>query len=307
MVKQRTLLYSVSGKGVSLHNGEMTRMWIHPAPANTGIVFKRVDFDPPVQIPARTSYVSNTLSCTTIAKGDVEIRTIEHLLSAFVGFGIDNAFVEVDGSELPAMDGSANVFVLMIKSAGIKELNAEKRFIKIKKTVSVTDEDKYVSLSPSKHNGFSIKFSIDFFDEFNARHPLTVSHDFSTNSFVQDISRSRTFGFVRDFDLMREKGLARGACMRNAIQIGEDGSVTNAEGLRSKEELVKHKILDAFGDLSLLGYGLLGHFESHKSGHALNNKLLKNLLDQKDAWDVMTFQNDEELNIRYDYFPMAID
>jgi UDP-3-O-[3-hydroxymyristoyl] N-acetylglucosamine deacetylase len=307
MTMQRTLLYSVSGKGISLHSGDMVRVWLRPAPENTGIVFKRVDLDPPITIPARTSYVSNTQSCTAIAKGGAEIQTIEHLLSAFAGFGIDNAIVEVDGGELPAMDGSANVFVLMIKSAGIKELSADKRFIRIKETVTVRDGDKHVSLSPSKHNGFSIKFSIDFYDEFNARHPLSVVHDFSTNSFVQDISRSRTFGFVQDFNRMQELGLARGACMKNAIKIHEDGSVANTEGLRSREELVKHKILDVCGDLSLLGYGLLGHFESYKSGHALNNKLLKNLLERKDAWEMVVFDGDEELNIRYDYFPIAVD
>lgn len=307
MVKQRTLLYSVAGKGISLHSGQMVCMRIHPASENTGIVFRRVDLDPVVEIPARVSYVSATQSCTAIAKDGAEVQTIEHLLSAFAGFGIDNAIVDVDGREVPAMDGSASVFVLLIKSAGIQELPASKTFIKIKKPIYAHDEDKYVSLSPSDDNGFSIKFSIDFYDEFNSLHPLSAHHDFSTSSFVQDISRSRTFGFASDFQQMIDQGLARGASLRNAIQILQDGTVANIGGLRSKEELVRHKILDAFGDLSLLGCGLIGRFESYKSGHELNNKLLKNLFKEKDSWEMVTFDRNEDLRIKYDYFPTAID
>lgn len=307
MVMQRTLMYSVAATGNALHSGDRVCMRVYPADADTGVVFRRVDVDPAVEIPARVGYVSGTESCTAISKDGVEVCTIEHLLSAFAGYGIDNACVELDGGELPAMDGSASAFVLLIKSAGIQELPKSKQFMKLKKEVRVSDGDKYALLSPTAENSFSITCSIEFDDEFNKKHPLSATHDFSSNSFLQDIARARTFGFSKDIDTMRSHGLALGASPGNAIEVRTDGSVANVEGLRSREELVKHKILDTYGDISLLGHGLLGHLESYKSGHALNNKLLNALLANEDAWDIVQFSRDEDLQIHYDYFPVAVD
>lgn len=304
---QRTLMYEAACSGVCLHSGKTVCMRVRPAPASTGVVFRRIDLDPVVSIPAKVENVSNTLNCTAIRADDVEIQTIEHLLSVFAGYGIDNAYIDIDGTELPAMDGSGSAFVLLVKSAGIQEQDTPKKFIKIKKKLSVTNGDKYATLLPADDNSFSIKFSIDFNKTFNQKHPLVAIHDFSTSSFVQQICRARTFGFDTDLDKMRTMGLARGANEDNAIMIKEDGSIGNNDGLRFANELVHHKILDAYGDLFLLGHGLLGRFESHKSGHALNNKLLKKLLAERSSWEIVEFKHDADLQIRYDYFPIAVD
>lgn len=296
MIKQRTLKNVIRATGVGLHTGEKVYLTLRPAAPNSGIVFRRVDLDEPVEIQARPENVGDTQLSTTLVKGDVRISTVEHLLSAMAGLGIDNAYVDLSAAEVPIMDGSAGPFVFLIQSAGIEEQNVAKRFIRIKRPIVVKDGDKWARFDPFE--GFKVSFSIDF------DHPLFQSQnqrsemDFSTTSFVKEVSRARTFGFMRDIEALRERRLALGGSLDNAIVI-DDYRVLNEDGLRYEDEFVKHKILDAIGDLYLLGSSLIGAFSGHKSGHALNNTLLRTLMADETAWEAVTFESEEPAPISF--------
>ena len=296
MIRQRTLKNIIRATGVGLHSGEKVYLTLKPAPADTGIVFCRTDLDPVVEIPAQAMNVGDTTLSTTLKSGGASVDTVEHLLSAMAGLGVDNAYVEVSASEVPIMDGSAGPFVFLLQSAGLEEQSAPKKFIRITKPVEVRDGDKLARFEP--YNGFKVTFSIDFdhpvFKDRNQTHTL----DFSTTAFVKEISRARTFGFMRDFEYLRANNLALGAGFNNAIAV-DDFKILNEDGLRYDDEFVKHKILDAVGDLYLLGNSLIGHFKGHKSGHGLNNLLLRELLKRQDAWEFDTFENIESAPITY--------
>lgn len=296
MIKQRTLKNAIRATGVGLHTGEKIYLTLLPAPVDTGIVFRRVDLDPVVEIQAKAENVGDTTLSTTLVKGDVRVSTVEHLLSAIAGMGIDNAVVEVSAPEVPIMDGSAGPFVFLIQSAGIEEQNAPKKFIRIKRPVVVEDGDKIASFLP--FDGFKVSFSIDFDHPVFKGRTLEASVDFSSTSFVKEVSRARTFGFMHEIEYLRSKGLAKGGSVDNAIVVDEY-RILNEDGLRYEDEFVKHKILDAIGDLYLLGNSLIGEFRAHKSGHALNNKSLRQLIAQKDAWEVVTFEDESKAPISY--------
>lgn len=291
MIKQRTLKNVIRATGVGLHTGEKVYLTLRPAAADTGIIFRRVDLDQPVDIVASAENVGDTRLSTTLVKDDVRISTVEHLLSAFAGLGIDNAYVDVSAAEVPIMDGSAGPFVFLIQSAGVEEQNAPKRFIRIKKKIEVTDGDKKASFEPFE--GFKVSFGIDFDHPVISEETKTAVMDFSSTSFVKEVSRARTFGFLRDIEQLREHNLVLGGSMDNAIVV-DDFRVLNDDGLRYEDEFVKHKILDAIGDLYLLGHSLIGAFNGYKSGHALNNCLLKALKAQPDAWEEVIFNDDSE-------------
>lgn len=294
--KQRTLKNLISTTGIGLHTGEKVKLTLRPAVPNTGIVFRRVDLDDPVEIRACPASVGDTRLSTTLVKGDVRISTVEHLLSAFAGLGIDNAYVDVSASEVPIMDGSASPFVFLILSAGISEQSAAKKFIRIKKTVEVKDGDKWVRFDP--YDGFKVSFTIEFdHPAFHDRHQK-AELDFSSSSFVKEISRARTFGFMRDIEALRKRNLALGGSIDNAVVVDEY-RVINADGLRYDDEFVKHKMLDAIGDLYLLGHSLIGAFSGYKSGHSLNNQLLLALQENADAWESVTFTNEQPAPIPY--------
>ena len=290
MIRQRTLNNMIRATGVGLHTGEKVYLTLHPAPVNTGIIFRRTDLDPVVEIHAKAENVGETTLSTTLVNGDVKVSTVEHLLSAMAGLGIDNAIIDVTAPEVPIMDGSAGPFVFLLQSAGIREQEEPKRFIRILKPITVTDGDKSASLRP--FNGFKVTFSIDFDHPVFHNRTLKAEVDFSTTSFVKEVSRARTFGFMHEIEYLRSMGLARGGSMDNAIVVDEY-QVLNEDGLRYEDEFVKHKILDAIGDLYLLGNSLIGEFVAHKSGHGLNNALLRQLIAQKDAWEMVTFEEDE--------------
>ncbi len=288
MIYQRTLRNIMRAKGVGLHTGEQVCLTLRPAPPDTGIVFRRVDLQPPVDIPARLEYVADTRLSTALGRDGVRISTVEHLLSAFSGLGIDNAVVELSASEVPIMDGSAGPFVFLIQSAGVETQAAAKRFLRIRRSVEVHEGDKWARFTP--HEGFKVGFTIDF------KHPMFKDRcchaqiDFARTSFVREVSRARTFGFMRDIEKLREDRLALGGSLDNAVVL-DDYRVVNEDGLRYEDEFVKHKVLDAVGDLYLLGHSLIGAFSGHKSGHALNNLLLRTLLRETDAWEIMTFDD----------------
>ena len=296
MIRQRTLKNVIRATGVGLHTGEKIYLTLRPAPVDTGIVFCRVDLDYVVQIPARPENVGDTRLSTTLVNGDVRISTVEHLLSAMAGLGIDNAYVDLSAAEVPIMDGSAGPFVFLIQSAGIEEQNAAKRFIRIKKPVEVTHEDKVARFVP--FDGFKVGFTIEF------NHPVfktDTQHseiDFSTTSFVKEVSRARTFGFMHEIEQLRERQLALGGSLDNAVVL-DDYRVLNEDGLRYRDEFVKHKILDAIGDLYLLGHSLIGAFDGFKSGHALNNELLRALIADETAWEEVTFDDVSEAPISF--------
>ncbi len=291
MIRQRTLNNTIRATGVGLHTGEKVYLTLKPAPIDTGIVFRRTDLDPVVEIEARAMNVGDTTLSTSLVNGDVRVSTVEHLLSAMAGLGIDNAIIDVTAPEVPIMDGSAGPFVFLIQSAGIIEQDAPKKFIRIKKLVEVSQDDKTASFKP--FNGFKVTFTIHFDHPAFKERNKEVTVDFSSTSFVKEVSRARTFGFMHEFEYLRSQGLARGASMDNAIAV-DDAQVLNEDGLRYEDEFVKHKVLDAIGDLYLLGNSLIGEFNAFKSGHALNNILLRELLAQKDAWEVVTFEENEE-------------
>ena len=291
MIKQRTLKNVIRATGVGLHTGEKIYLTLRPAATDTGIVFRRVDLDSPVDIPAKAENVGDTRLSTTLVKDDVRISTVEHLLSAFAGLGIDNAYVDVSAPEVPIMDGSAGPFVFLIQSAGVEEQKLAKRFIRIKRPVEVKEGDKIARFEP--FNGFKVSFGIDFDHPAMSRDSRQSEIDFSSTSFVKEVSRARTFGFLRDIETLRDNGLAFGGSMDNAIVV-DDFRVLNEDGLRYDDEFVKHKILDAIGDLYLLGHSLIGAFSGYKSGHELNNRLLKALIAQPDAWEEVTFDDAEQ-------------
>jgi len=291
VIRQRTLNNTIRATGVGLHTGEKVYLTLKPAPIDTGIVFRRTDLDPVVEIEARAMNVGDTTLSTSLVNGDVRVSTVEHLLSAMAGLGIDNAIIDVTAPEVPIMDGSAGPFVFLIQSAGIIEQDAPKKFIRIKKLVEVSQDDKTASFKP--FNGFKVTFTIHFDHPAFKERNKEVTVDFSSTSFVKEVSRARTFGFMHEFEYLRSQGLARGASMDNAIAV-DDAQVLNEDGLRYEDEFVKHKVLDAIGDLYLLGNSLIGEFNAFKSGHALNNILLRELLAQKDAWEVVTFEENEE-------------
>lgn len=296
MLRQRTLRNVIRATGVGLHTGEKIPLTLRPAPPDTGILFRRVDLAVPVAIKATPFNVGDTRLSTTLAKGQVRVSTVEHLLSAFAGLGIDNAIVDVGAPEVPIMDGSAGPFVFLIQSAGVEEQSAPKRFIRIKRPVEVREGDKLARFAP--YDGFKVELSIEF------DHPAFVAHanratvDFSASSFVKEVSRARTFGFLGEIEALREQNLALGGSLDNAVVLDEY-RVLNEEGLRYEDEFVKHKILDAIGDLYLLGHTLIGSFRGHKSGHALNNRLLRALLADVNAWEEVVFDDPAAAPICY--------
>jgi UDP-3-O-[3-hydroxymyristoyl] N-acetylglucosamine deacetylase len=296
MIRQRTLKNIIKATGIGLHTGEKVFLSLRPAAPNTGIVFRRVDLPEPVDIPATPQNVGETTLSTTLVKGDVKVSTVEHLLSALAGLGIDNAYIDVSAPEVPIMDGSAGPFVFLIQSAGVEEQNAPKRFIRIKKPIRVEDGDKWASFEP--YEGFKVGFTIDFDHPAFNEDVQSASIDFSSTSFVKEVSRARTFGFMRDIEALRKRRLALGGSMDNAIVV-DSYRILNEDGLRYADEFVKHKILDAIGDLYLLGHSLIGSFTGYKSGHGLNNLLLRELLSHQDAWESVTFAEEATLPICY--------
>ena len=296
MIKQRTLKNVIRATGVGLHTGKKVLLTLRPASANTGIIFRRVDLDPAVEIPAKPKYVGDTSLSTTLVKNNIRISTVEHLLSALAGFGIDNVFVDLTADEVPIMDGSAGPFVFLIQSAGIVEQNAAKEFLRIRKKVRVDKDEKWAMFEP--FDGFKVGFSIEFDHPVFNQNNCHAEIDFSTTSFVKEVSRARTFGFMRDVELLRQKNLVLGGSLDNAVVV-DDYRILNEDGLRYADECVKHKILDAIGDLYLLGHSLIGAFKGHKSGHALNNTLIRELLLNEDAWELVSFETEYKAPISF--------
>ena len=291
MIKQRTLKNVIRATGVGLHTGKKVYLTLRPAPVDTGIIFRRIDLEPPLEIKASPDNVGDTSLSTTLISHEVRISTVEHLLSAMAGLGIDNAYVDVSAPEVPIMDGSAGPFVFLVQSAGIVEQNAAKKFIRINKSVEIKEDDKWARFDP--FDGFKVGFTIDFDHPVFKAVPQKADLDFSTTSFVKEVSRSRTFGFMRDFETLRSRNLALGGSLDNSIAVDEH-RILNEDGLRYEDEFVKHKILDAIGDLYLLGHSLIGAFSGYKSGHALNNRLLRKLVAETEAWEEVTFEDNEE-------------
>jgi UDP-3-O-[3-hydroxymyristoyl] N-acetylglucosamine deacetylase len=295
-VRQRTHTESIRATGIGVHTGEKVYLTLRPAPANTGIVFRRLDLPEPVDLPADALSVTETTLGTTLERNSAKVGTIEHLMSAMAGLGVDNAFVDLTAPEVPIMDGSAGPFVFLLQSAGIEEQNVAKRFIRIKKKVRVEDGDKWAELLP--FNGFKVNFEVHF------NHPVfnkLVQHasiDFSSTSFLKEVSRARTFCFLRDVEALRERNLTLGGSMDNAIVL-DDYRILNEDGLRYGNEFVIHKILDAIGDMYLLGHCMIGEFRAYKSGHDLNNKLLRALLAQESAWEEVTFKDPKKAPVSY--------
>lgn len=293
MIYQRTLRNAIQARGVGLHSGEQVDLILRPAPPDSGIVFRRIDLDAPVEIRAVQDNVGDTRLSTTLVRDGVRIATVEHLLSAFSGLGIDNALVDLSAAEVPIMDGSAGPFVFLIQSAGIEEQPVPRRYLRILRALEVRDGDRWARFSP--YDGFRVGFTIDFnHPMMRARGSRHCEIDFSHTSFVREVSRARTFGFLKDIETLRENKLALGGSLNNAIVL-DDYRVVNEDGLRYKDEFVRHKMLDAVGDLYLLGYSLIGAFAGCKSGHQLNNRLLHTLLRQRDAWEIVSFEDESAL------------
>ena len=293
MIRQRTLRNVIQATGVGLHSGEKIYLTLKPAGINTGIVFRRVDLNPVVSIQARAENVVDTRLCTTIAHQGISVATVEHLLSALAGLGIDNVIIEVTAAEVPIMDGSSAPFVFLIQSAGVEEQNALKKFIRIKKRISVEQGNKKASFAP--YHGFRVGFRIDFDHPVFRVRPNEAYLDFSTISYVKEVSRARTFGFMADYERLRDQNLAKGGSLDSAVVL-DDYRVLNEDGLRYEDEFVKHKILDAVGDLYLLGHSLIGEFYGCRSGHELNNKLLRTLMADKTAWEYVTFAGEDQIS-----------
>ncbi len=296
MIKQRTLKNAIRAQGIGLHTGKKADLTIRPAAGNTGIIFRRVDQDPPTEIPAQTANVGSTLLSTTLVSNGARVSTVEHLLSAFAGFSIDNAYIDVSTEEVPIMDGSAGPFVFMIQSAGVCEQDEEKRFLKIKRKLSVEDGDKWAMLEP--YDGFKVGFTIQFDHPAFRNGRCRAEVDFSTTSFIKEVCRARTFGFMKDFDFLRKKNLILGGSLDNAVVVDSE-QVVNKEGLRYQDECVRHKILDAIGDLYLLGHNLIGSYQGYKSGHELNNRLLNKLVYTRDAWEIVNFNEEVAESVSY--------
>ncbi|MEX6284713.1 UDP-3-O-acyl-N-acetylglucosamine deacetylase [Providencia hangzhouensis] len=297
MIKQRALKRIITATGVGLHTGKKVTLTLRPAPANTGVIYRRTDLNPPVDFPADAKSVRDTMLCTCLVNEDnVRISTVEHLNAALAGLGIDNIVIEVNAPEIPIMDGSAAPFVFLLLDGGIEELNCAKKFLRIKETVRVEDGDKWAEMRP--YNGFSLDFTIDFqhpaIDSSTQRYSL----DFSAESFVNQISRARTFGFMRDIEYLQSKGLCLGGSFDCAIVV-DDYKVLNEDGLRFEDEFVRHKMLDAIGDLFMCGHNIIGAFTAFKSGHALNNKLLQAVLAKESAWDLVTFEDEAQLPVAF--------
>jgi len=303
VIQQRTLKNVIRATGVGIHSGKKVYMTLRPAAANTGIVFRRVDLDPAIEIKASPANVGDTRMSTTLVSGGVRIATVEHLLSAFAGLGIDNAYVDVTDEELPIMDGSAGPFVFLLQSAGIQEQQAPKRFLRIRKPLQVALGDRWARFEP--YDGFKVSFHIQFdHPAFNQRNCF-AEVDFSTTSFLKEVARARTFGFMRDLEALRQRQLALGGSMDNAVVL-DDYRVLNQDGLRYEDEFVKHKVLDAIGDLYLLGRSLIGAFVGYKSGHELNNLLLRTLLEKPDVWEELVFDDPAEVPISYIHPAQAV-
>ncbi|MAL99896.1 UDP-3-O-acyl-N-acetylglucosamine deacetylase [Hydrocarboniclastica marina] len=296
MIRQRTLKNTIRATGVGLHSGEKVYLTLKPAPVDSGIVFRRTDLNPVVEILAHAENVGETMLSTTLVKDGVRVATIEHLLSAMAGLGIDNCYVELSAAEVPIMDGSAGPFVFLLQSAGIAEQDAPKKFIRIKREVTLKEDDKTATFVPFE--GFKVGFGIDFDHPVFQGRSQYASVDFSSTSFVKEVSRARTFGFMRDIEKLRSMNLALGGSVENAIVV-DDYRILNEDGLRYDDEFVKHKVLDAIGDLYLLGNSLIGEFQGYKSGHDLNNKLLRKLIKEEDAWEVVTFEDEATAPISY--------
>lgn len=293
MIRQRTIKNVIRATGVGLHTGNKVYLTLRPASPDTGIVFRRVDLDQPVDIHAKAENVCDTKLSTTIGENGAKVSTVEHLLSAMAGLGVDNAYVDVSADEVPIMDGSSGPFVFLLQSAGIVEQDVAKRFIRIKKSILVEEEDKWAKFEPFE--GFKVGFTINFNHPVFNGSPQQAEIDFSSTSFVKEVSRARTFGFMSDFEKLRENNLALGASLDNAIGV-DDFRVLNEDGLRYQDEFVKHKILDAIGDLYLLGHSLIGAYSGYRSGHALNNTLLKTLIANQDAWEEVTFEDEASVS-----------
>ncbi|MEC9328760.1 MAG: UDP-3-O-acyl-N-acetylglucosamine deacetylase [Pseudomonadota bacterium] len=296
MAKQSTLKNVIRATGVGLHTGDKVYLTLRPAPANTGIVFRRVDLDPVVELKASPDLVGDTRLSTTLDFEGTRVSTVEHLMSAFAGLGIDNAWVDLTAGEVPIMDGSAGPFVFLIQSAGLQEQNAPKKFIRILQPIEIRNGDKWVRFEP--HNGFKVTFSIDFNHPILQSSTQNASIDVSTTAFIKEISRARTFGFLQDVEALQDAGLARGGSLDNAI-VMDAYHILNDEGLRYGDEFVRHKILDAIGDLYLLGYPLIGAFTAHKSGHSLNNRLLLLLQERPSAWELVSFDDDDPAPVNF--------
>jgi len=291
MIRQRTLKTAIRATGVGLHTGEKVAMALRPAQPGTGIVFRRTDLPEPVDVPAQAMAVTETRLCSGLEKNGVKVATVEHLMSAFAGLGVDNAYIDLNGPEVPIMDGSAGPFVFLIQSAGLEEQNAPKRYFRIRKSVEVRDGDKWARFDP--HDGLRISFSIVFDHPVFDKSAQSSTIDFADTSYVKEVARARTFGFMQDVEALRASGLALGGSLDNAI-VMDEFRVLNAEGLRYSDEFVKHKMLDAIGDLYLVGSPLIGAYSAHKSGHALNNQLLRKTLQEAGAADYVTFEREEE-------------
>ncbi len=286
MIKQRTLKSVVKATGVGLHGGRKVHIALRPAAPDTGIVFRRVDLEPPLDLPADPYAVCDTRMCSGLEKNGQKVGTVEHLMSALAGLGIDNLYVDVDAPEIPILDGSSAPFVFLLQSAGIEEQPRPKRFMRVKKAVEYREDDKWVRLEP--YDGFRLDFSIVFNHPAIDRTASSVTIDFSEHSYVRDVARARTFGFMQEVEFMRANGLALGGSLENAI-VMDEYRVLNAEGLRYADEFVKHKVLDAIGDLYLCGHPLLAAYSAHKAGHALNNQVLRVLLEDSSAWELVSF------------------
>jgi UDP-3-O-[3-hydroxymyristoyl] N-acetylglucosamine deacetylase len=291
MLRQRTLKNIIRATGVGLHTGEKVYLTLRPAAVDTGIVFRRVDLASPQEIKAAPHHVGDTRLSSTLELDGVKVSTVEHLMSALAGLGIDNAYVDLTAPEVPIMDGSASPFIFLLQSAGIEEQAAAKKFIRIKKTVRVDEGEKWVRFDP--YNGFRIDFSIDFAHPVFDKSSQSASVDFSATSYIKEVARARTFGFMQDVEFLRSQGLALGGSLDNAV-VMDEYRVLNSDGLRYEDEFVRHKVLDAIGDLYLLGHPLIGAFSGHKSGHALNNKLLRHLMADAEAWEFVSFDRAED-------------
>ena len=291
-MKQRTLKEPIRATGVGLHTGVKVEITLRPAPPDTGIVFRRMDLDPPAELKADPYLVTDTRLCSMLESGPAKVSTVEHLMSALAGLGIDNALVDLTGPEIPILDGSSAPFVFLLQSAGIVEQDAPKRYVRITHPIEVRDGDKWARLTP--HNGFKVEFTIDFKHPVFEKSGKTISIDFAETAYAKEVARARTFGFMHEVEALRNSGLALGGSLDNAI-VMDEYRVLNVEGLRYEDEFVKHKVLDAIGDLYLLGYPIIGAFEAYKSGHALNNALLRELLQHQEAWEFVSFERNEDV------------
>ncbi len=289
MIRQHTLKNSIRATGVGLHTGAKVNMMLRPAAPNTGVVFRRVDLAQPVDIAAVPNNVGDTRLCSTLTNGEVSVATVEHLMSALAGLGVDNLYVDLDGPEVPIMDGSASAFVFLLQSAGIIEQHVARRFVRIRHAVEVVEGDKRVRFEP--YDGFRVDFTIDFSHPVFEKTGQAISLDFATTSYIKEVSRARTFGFMQEVEWLRSNGLALGGSLDNAI-VMDEFRVLNNDGLRYEDEFVKHKVLDAIGDLYIIGYPIIGAFYAYKSGHALNNRLLRTLLSDETAWEYVSFEDE---------------